>query len=95
MFKEQLSFTPKSIYIDLNFEDVKEELKNKYSNLQDLGGLVITQSNDYVITINKIGKVVILYNHLPDIELYELVRQIEQSFRTTVDTFSLEKSIIN
>lgn len=91
MYKEQLSINPAEIFVSLNFDNVKKEIKAKFSNLEDLGSVILTKTKNYALSINNIGKVVILYNYLSESELEELINFIEHSFKISIDSFAFDK----
>jgi len=92
LYNERAIFTPNNIYVDLNFKDVKELLKTKISSqFKDMGDILIFKDSNLFMSINDIGQVNILYNHLPDTEISNIVQKIENSFKQHTASFSMER----
>ena len=94
MYSEKVTFTPNNVYIDLNFKDIKEYLKVSLNpQFKDLGNIIIFRNSDILITVNDIGQVNILYNHLQDQEIADIAETIQNSFRKYAGNFRIEQQI--
>jgi hypothetical protein len=91
VYKEQLSFNPNKIFLNIDFDRVKSEIKKQFVETEDYGSVILTKRDSFVVSINDIGKVIVLYDHLPKEELETVLGKIEKSFKKSVSSFELEK----
>lgn len=94
MYRESVAFTPNNIYINLQFKDVKEYLKvNSNDEIKDLGDLLLLRNSNRLISVNDIGQVNILYNHLQDKEIDNIAKTVQESFQQHVKGFRIERQV--
>ncbi|MCM3111694.1 hypothetical protein [Lederbergia lenta] len=93
MYKEHISLKPTNIYINLDFDSVKNKIKNKYIDFEDLDTVVLTRTKDYALSINNIGNVLILYDHLPIQKIEDVINFLEESFKASINSFTFDKII--
>lgn len=93
MYNNKVVFLPQYIYLMINFENIKNNLKNMKSLYKDYGSIIALQDKDILITVNSIGKVEILFDdsikqQFVDEDLYK----IENIFRKQISDFKLIKN---
>ncbi|MEH7490306.1 hypothetical protein [Priestia megaterium] len=92
MYNEKVTFTPNHIYVDLKFNDVKEYLKTNFNGeIKDLGSILLFKNPQRLISVNDIGQVNILYNHLQDKEIDNIAERVEMTFQQYVKGFHIER----
>ncbi|MGA4486519.1 hypothetical protein ACPA3B_24280 [Bacillus bombysepticus] len=92
MHEKYKFFYPNDLFININFESVKEKLKDTFPYSQDFGSIFITRSEAYEISINDIGRIGIHYTNLSNQELKELLNQIEAKFQDNIQSFQINTS---
>jgi len=92
MFSEEKSFYPNKIFIDFQLTDVKNHLNSSdIYKIKDFGSIVIAENNNYLITINNIGKVKLFYNSLDEKTLNSIIYDIEKSMKKTISELTLSE----
>lgn len=65
VYEHRAVFSPSQLYPDLNFKLLKEYLYNKINgDIIDYGSIVVISNENYSVSINNIGKIIIFYNKL-------------------------------
>lgn len=90
MFKKRNTYSPEKIYIDINFESVKNDLKQIYDNYDDFGSLMRINFDQYMITVNRMGEIKFLYNDLNEMKVRKNLRNIEQAFQKDIPIFEVD-----
>lgn len=96
MYSEQRSYHPNKMFINFNLDDIKHYLlsNSNFINIRDFGSIIIAESDDYLLTVNHIGKVKLQYNALKDRTIKKIIYEIENTFRKNISDFSLVKQEI-
>lgn len=89
MYQNSQIFYPKSVYLDLDFNVIKENLKLIVPNYSDYGSIIVLKDDQYYYSVNDIGKVEVFYNELDNIQIEKSIKRIESIFRIFVDDFRI------
>ncbi|WP_039653726.1 hypothetical protein [Clostridium tyrobutyricum] len=93
MMNDIITFYPKSLYSNIDFEEIKKQFTADNIKFKDFGSIIIAYTSNYTISINDIGKMEILYNNNLIVDkgkLEEQVKQIENIFKVQVQDFKVE-----
>lgn len=89
MYRKSELFYPRKIYLDLDFEEIKNYLKRTSLNFDDYGSLLVLKEPDLILSVNKIGKIEIFYNDVSKERINNSIDKIEDIFRGFIDDFMI------
>lgn len=87
MFSNNEIFYPRHIYLDLDFNKIKNNLKDICYKYEDLGSVFVIKSDNFYLSVNNIGKVEVFFNELKKDQLFESISKVEAVFKSHVDDF--------
>jgi len=85
----QSEFHPKEIYPNLNFTQIKSRLSLLTDNHEDYGSLILLKHDDFAISINSIGKVILFYDVYNKQMINKTLNIIEDAFQEEVCRFEI------
>ena len=92
MYKNNSIFYPKDIFLNINFESIKNELKLENKNFEDYGNIIIFKLDQYFYSINSFGKLQLFYNSLCQPNVNDLINTVENKFKKQVSNFIIQRN---
>jgi hypothetical protein len=89
VFKNSSIFYPKNIYLDLDFDKIKNSFDELNTSYQDFGSIIIIQDSYAIFSINDLGKVQAFYDDIDQTELKRNISNIENIFKKQINDFEI------
>lgn len=90
MYKNEKIFYPIEFYYSIDFNFIKEKLKNHNEKYIDYGSIFVVEKKDYMLTVNEVGKIDIFYDDLDEKTILDTAKNVESLIKSQVKTFSLQ-----
>lgn len=83
-------FYPQTIYLNINFDLIKKNIKNIYTKCEDFGSILAIYCDEYIISVNNIGKIEIFFDKELDYAIImKEISSIEFIFKKYINDFKI------
>ncbi|MGG4200761.1 hypothetical protein [Peribacillus frigoritolerans] len=88
---ENITYYPNQAFFNLEFENVKKDIKDEFRNIEDCGSIIFSKYEGLSLSVNKNGKVKIFSTANNNVIDREVVHKIEVIFQKYNSRFHLLK----
>lgn len=89
LYKNNQIFYPQNLYLNINFENVKNELKYNYKEYEDYGSIISIFHNNFLMSVNSFGKIQVFYNAIDNKALVKGLNNVESIFQKQIKDFKI------
>lgn len=86
-----ITLTPNKLLLGKYFSEVKENIKSKNNNIEDLGKIIYINYSDYFMTLSDMYELDIYYfNELKDLNCN--IEKVESIIKEKINNFTFDKT---